>query len=393
MSDDKRYSRFSIYQRVEHFVLILSFTLLGLTGLPQKYADTPFCAWLIAALGGIEVIRIIHRTASVVFVLESVYHFAVVGYKLYVLRVDATMLPGIQDIRDALQAFFYNLGFSTKHPKLPRYNFAEKAEYWAVLWGLVIMAATGFILWNPIWTARFLPGQIIPASKAAHGGEAVLAVLAIILWHFYFVHIKSLNLAMFKGSVSRKEMEVEHSKELDEIEAGKTNPVPESSVLARRVAIYTPIAVVFMVLGFVLVYEVATFEKTAITTLPRDQIGEVYVPQTPTPIPATPTPLPPKPTATTDTSGVVTAPTTWDGGVGAIFDSDCSACHGAVSGLSLQTYADAMKGGDSGVVITAGDPDNSLVITKTKDGSHPGQFASDELQVVIDWIKANAPEN
>jgi hypothetical protein len=298
----------------------------------------------------------------------------------------------MQDARDAMQAFFYNLGFSSKQPKLPRYNFAEKAEYWAMLWGLVVMAATGFVLWNPIWTARFLPGQIIPASKAAHGGEAVLAVLAIILWHFYNVHIKHLNLAMFKGSMTRHEMEEEHGKELEDIEAGKTNPVPEPSVLAKRVAIYTPIAVVFMVLGFVLVYEVATFEQTAITTLPKNQIGEVFVPQTPTPIPATPTPLPPKPTATTDTTGAVKAPTTWDGGVGAIFDSDCSACHGAVAGLSLQTYADAMKGGSNGAVIIAGNPDTSPVITKTKDGSHSGKFSSDELKVVIDWIKAGALE-
>jgi cytochrome b subunit of formate dehydrogenase len=392
MSDEKRYTRFSIFQRVEHILLIASFTLLGLTGLPQKYADTPFCAWLIAALGGIEAIRMIHRTAAAVFVLESVYHFAVAGYKLYVLRVAATMVPNLKDATDALQAFLYNLGFTTKAPKLPRYNFAEKAEYWALIWGLVVMAGTGFILWNPIWSARFLPGQIIPASKAAHGGEAVLAVAAIILWHFYNVHIKHLNLAMFKGNMTRHQMEEEHGQELEEIEAGMTNPVPEATVMARRVAIYTPIAVVFMVLGFVLVYEVATFESTAITTLPKNQIGEVYVPQTPTPIPPTPTPLPPKPTATPDTTGAALPPQTWASGVGAIFDTNCSACHGAVAGLGLQTYADAMKGGVSGAVIKPGDPDTSLVVTTVKGGDHAGKFSADELQVVISWIKANAPE-
>ena len=392
MSDEKRYTRFSIFQRVEHILLITSFTLLGLTGLPQKYADTPFCAWLIATLGGIEVIRMIHRTAAAMFVLESVYHFAVAGYKLYVLRLAATMVPNLKDATDALQAFLFNLGFTTKAPKLPRYNFAEKAEYWALIWGLLVMAATGFILWNPIWSARFLPGQMIPASKAAHGGEAVLAVAAIILWHFYNVHIKHLNLAMFKGNMTRHQMEEEHGQELEQIEAGMTNPVPEAAVMARRVAIYTPIAVVFMVLGFVLVYQVATFEKTAITTLPKNQIGEVYVPQTPTPIPPTPTPLPPKPTATPDKTGAALPPQTWASGVGAIFDTNCSACHGAVAGLSLQTYADAMKGSTSGAVIKPGDPDTSLVVTKIKDGNHAGKFSADELQVVISWIKAKAPE-
>jgi len=148
-----------------------------------------------------------------------------------------------------------------------------------------------------------------------------------------------------------------------------------------------------MVLGFVVVYQAATFEQTAITTLPLEQLNvQAYVPQTPTPIPPTPTPLPPKPTATPDTTGGAAAPTTWEGGIGAIFDSECSACHGAVAGLSLQTYADAMKGGSSGAVIKPGDPDGSLVVVKMKEGGHPGTFTDDEMALVLDWIKANAPE-
>ena len=149
MSSEKSYTRFDIFQRIEHIVLILSFTTLGFTGLPQKYADSPISQWLIALVGGIEVIRIIHRTAATIFVLESVYHIVVIGYKLYVMRREATMLPNLKDATDAMQAFFYNLGFSRKQPRLPRYNFAEKAEYWAMLWGLLVMAATGFMLWNP----------------------------------------------------------------------------------------------------------------------------------------------------------------------------------------------------------------------------------------------------
>jgi cytochrome b subunit of formate dehydrogenase len=403
MEKEKRYFRFDIFQRIEHIVLLLSFTLLGLTGLPQKYASSSISQTVIAYLGGIEATRIIHRSAATIFVLLSIYHAVVIGYKLFVQRREATMLPGKQDAIDAKEAFFFNLGFSKEHPKLPRYNFAEKAEYWALLWGLVVMAVTGFILWNPITATKLLPGQFIPAAKAAHGGEAVLAVLAIFLWHFYGVHLKHLNLSMFNGSMSHGEMEEEHAKELEQIESGAASPQVDPAELKRRRTIYVPVAAVIVVVALLVIFEFTTAESTAITTLPVEQRAEIYVPQTPTPIPPTPT-VEVKPTATPDTSakagatatpngsGEAAATHTWDNGIGAIFDADCSACHGTVAGLNLQSYADAMKGSSSGPVILPGDPDNSLVIKKTKDGGHSGKFSADELQAVIDWIKASAPE-
>ena len=206
----KYFNRFSIAQRVEHFVLILSFSILVLTGLPQKFAGNAISDWMISAMGGIETVRIIHRIAAVAIVLMSVYHVIVLGYKVWVRRVEMSMLPGLKDLTDALDLVRFNLGLAKEHPRMPRYNFGEKVEYWAMVWGTVIMAITGFMLWNPIATTRHLPGQIIPAAKAAHGGEAVLAALAILIWHFYNVHVKSLNKSMFNGKMSRHQMEEEH---------------------------------------------------------------------------------------------------------------------------------------------------------------------------------------
>ncbi|MBK7452547.1 MAG: hypothetical protein IPJ46_02175 [Anaerolineales bacterium] len=76
------------------------------------------------------------------------------------------------------------------------------------------------LMWNPITSAKFLPGEIIPAAKATHGGEAVLAVLAIILWHFYGVHIKFFNKAMWTGKMTEEQMQHEHPLELAAIKAG-----------------------------------------------------------------------------------------------------------------------------------------------------------------------------
>lgn len=282
----KYYDRFTIAQRVEHFILILSFTTLVVTGLPQKFVGNAFAEWMIAVMGGIETVRIIHRIAAIVIVLQSVYHIIILGYKVWVRRTEMTMLPGLKDATDALDVVRFNLGLTKEHPKMPRYNFAEKAEYWAMVWGTVIMAITGFMLWNPIATTRFLPGQIIPAAKAAHGAEAILAALAIVVWHFYNVHLKFLNKSMFNGKMSRHQMEEEHGAELEQIYSEQKRPAPDPEGVRRRERIYLPIAIVLALIGAVAVFQFATFEQTAIATVP-EPIDEVpaFTPLTPTPGP------------------------------------------------------------------------------------------------------------
>ena len=96
------------------------------------------------------------------------------------------------------------------------------------------MIATGFMLWNPIATARLLPGEFIPAAQVVHGGEALLAILAVLVWHFYAVHLRQFNRSMFTGELSEEEMEHEHPLELERIKAGKAEAAADPAVLARR---------------------------------------------------------------------------------------------------------------------------------------------------------------
>jgi cytochrome b subunit of formate dehydrogenase len=279
--------RFSVLQRIEHIVLIVSFTTLGLTGLAQKFSSNEIAAAFIQLLGGIENVRIIHRVAAIILALETIYHIIVLAYKTYVRRTELGMLPGPKDVLDALDVLRYNLGLTKAHPKLPRYNFAEKAEYWAMLWGTAMMGLTGFILWNPIAAAKILPGQFIPAAKAAHGGEAVLAVLAILVWHFYNVHLKSLNKAMFTGKMSRHQMEEEHGEELERLAAGKVRPAPSPEGMRRRERIFIPFAVVATLVMLFVVFWAVTVETTAVATAPRPANEvPVFVPVTPSPSPA-----------------------------------------------------------------------------------------------------------
>jgi len=381
-TENKTYIRFGIARRIEHFILILSFTTLGLTGLIQKYALNEISLWLVSALGGITMVRIIHRIAATVFVLEGVYHLVHLGYLLYVQKKEATMIPTIKDAKDALQTFLFNLGIAKEAPKMPRYNFSEKVEYLAMVWGFIAMGLTGFMLWNPIATTKILPGVVIPAAKAAHGLEAVLAVLAILLWHFYNVHIKHWNWAMIRGTMTRHQMEEEHAEELEQIEAGKSEVEVDDKSFKKRMGIYMPISMILSIALVAAVIYFITFEESAITTInPVYADVEVYVPQTPTPFPtATPTPTPnPE------------LENTWEGGISQVFTTKCSLCHGENGGFSVKTYESLLQGGDSGLALVPGNPEESRILSIAAPGKdHPGQFSADEITKIFLWIENGA---
>ena len=282
-SSPRGYRRFDRGQRIEHGILIASFTLLTLTGLPQKYPDSWWGGPMIQLMGGIETTRFIHHTAAIILVLQSVYHMIALGYRIWVLRHPLTMLPGWNDARDAVETLSYNIGRKATPPRMGRYTFGEKIEYWAVIWGTVIMILTGFMLWNPIIVTRFLPGQVVPAAKAAHGGEALLAVLSIVTWHVYNVHIKHFNRSMFTGYLAPHIMEEEHQLELSP-QTAQIAPATSEQGRSRRRAIYLPIAAVLLTTLFIGVYFFFTYEQTAITTVPRQPV-EIYVPVQSTPSP------------------------------------------------------------------------------------------------------------
>jgi len=392
----RRYARFTAVDRLEHLLVLLSFTTLAITGLVQKFALSPVSEFVIARWGGIENVRATHHVAATVLMLVVIFHLLEIGYKAFVLRTPFTMLPGFQDAKDAWMAFRYNLGLGKSRPQMGRYSFEEKAEYWALVWGILIMALTGFAMWNPLATVQLLPGDFIPAAKTAHGAEAILAVLAIIVWHMYGVHLKRFNKAMWTGELTEEEMLHEHPLELADIKAGLARRSLPAKDLQQRRLIYYPVAGILAAAMLFGVYGFVSGEKTAITTVPA-QIATVpvYVPQTPTPVPPTATPLPSATAGpTAETGAGAASPVTWID-VGSLLGARCGSCHSATlatAGLSFATYADAMKGGQDGAVIVPGSADSSLLIQVQSKGGHPGQFTVEELALVRAWIEAGAAE-
>jgi len=384
----RQYERFHWPQRVAHALLLTSFTLLGITGLPQKYAAADWAQAMIRFFGGIETTRLIHHTSAVVLMLLAVYHTVDIGYKIFVRRVRLTMLPGFKDVKDALQALLYNVGIFKSRPQMGRYTFEEKVEYWALIWGILIMGLTGFMMWNPIATTKILSGEFIPAAKAAHGGEAFLAVMAIVIWHMYGVHFRRFNKAMWTGKQTEEEMLHEHPLELADIKAGLAERPVNPKALRKRRTIYYPIASILALAMLLGIYGFVNGEKTAITTVsPFSTPVVVYVPQTPTPLPTSlPTPT---------SAAIPGGPLTWDGSIGVLLQSKCGLCHGAAlatNGLSFATYADVMKGAQDGKIILPGDAANSKLVQIQQAGGHSVELSSDELALVIQWITANAPE-
>ena len=411
-SKPKTYTRFDPIQRIQHIVFLISFSILGFTGLPQKYMLSPISIAFFNFFGGIEHVRLIHHTAAIVMMIVSLVHVLDVLYRVYVLRTPIAMIPWINDALHVYEDVMYYIGLRKRKAYYGRYTYAEKMEYLAVLWGTVVMGLTGFMMWNPISTLRFLPGEAVPAAKAAHGGEAVLAVLAIIIWHFYHVHLKHFNKSIFTGTLNREEMEDEHPAELAMMDASEhLNPIP-TAVLRKRQMIYAPVAIAILAVFSYGFYFFIGYETTAVTTVPAGSAVHVYVPQTLTPAPTLPptaTAVPTKvpsatPASTTEEAPAVsisstpsTADTavTWDSAVGPLVAGKCLMCHGAAAsgGLNLSTYADAMKGGKSGIIFTPGDSANSLMIVKFESGKHPYAVLSpEELALIKSWLDAGALE-
>jgi cytochrome b subunit of formate dehydrogenase len=236
----RRMSRNAVYQ---HLVLLVSFTVLVLTGFALRYSEEAFFRLLFGWDGGFSTRGVIHRVAAVVFLAGVAWHL------VYLARPEgrrflADMRPGLRDLREARQAMLMNLGRSHQHPHFGRFGFPEKAEYWALVWGTVIMGATGFLLWFDSFTVRVFSGVFHDVMRVVHLYEAWLAALAILVWHFYSVILKPGvypgNPSWITGTMPRDMYEEEHPGDMETLSpqvaapASEPAPRPENAAASRE---------------------------------------------------------------------------------------------------------------------------------------------------------------
>jgi len=203
--------RMDLSQRRQHLALAASFIVLAWTGFALKFPDS----WMAHSLGSDEAFRRwCHRIAGVALLLTGAYHLGYVAASREGRRLMQDMLPRAQDARDAVANVRRLAGLGGEKPKFGRFGYAEKLEYWAVVWGTIIMGVTGLMIWFKMGVTRFLPRWAVEVATTIHYYEAILACLAILVWHFYHVifdpDVYPLNRSVLDGRVSREWLEEEH---------------------------------------------------------------------------------------------------------------------------------------------------------------------------------------
>ena len=240
--DDEVFLRMNLAERIQHIILLSTFFVLMITGLPLMFYEMKFFKSVFALAKSFYIRGILHRTAAVTLIVNVVWHL---GYTAFTKRGRQNfreMIPGFRDIRDAFEQFWHNLGltrllfrlgilkkFFTTHrywlfenpPQYGRYNFIEKFEYWAVVWGSIVMVVSGFFMWDVELSLSIFPLWIHNIFVIVHGYEAMLAFLAVIIWHMYNVHFNPAVFPMSKiwlnGKITGKELRLLHPLEYHEI--------------------------------------------------------------------------------------------------------------------------------------------------------------------------------
>jgi formate dehydrogenase gamma subunit len=217
-----QFVRMSLNERIQHALMFSSFIVLVITGFMLKFPD----AWWVVPIRQMSekvfaVRSLTHRIAGVVMTLVSAYHLYYILFVKRGRRFASDMMPKLTDVRDFYTQVKYYLGLSKTRAQFHRFGYAEKAEYWALVWGVIVMAGTGVVMWFDNFSINLLTKLGWDISRTIHYYEACLATLAIVVWHFYFVifnpDVYPMSTAWWTGKLTEEEMAAEHPLELEQI--------------------------------------------------------------------------------------------------------------------------------------------------------------------------------
>lgn len=220
--------RMNLSQRWQHALLAINFIILAVTGFALKFPDS----WIAWMMGSSEPIRRwAHRIAGVLLLLVGLYHIIYVIATRDGRKLVRDLWPVKKDAADVCGSVRFLFGLSKEKPKIGRFGYSEKMEYWAVVWGTIIMGVTGLMIWFKMDVTQYLPRWVVDVALTIHYYEAILACLAIVVWHFYHVifdpDVYPLNLACWDGRVSKHWQEEEHPLEDSDSDTPPTSPPKE----------------------------------------------------------------------------------------------------------------------------------------------------------------------
>lgn len=199
--------RLSRLLRIKHHVLAVSFVGLAYTGFCHRYPDSVFNTLFFAGAEGAALRALLHRALAAVFSALAVYHVLWAALTQEGRSAIAALFPALDDIRDFVQLQKYNIFHKGEPPVFRRFTYMEKIEYWALIWGSIVMASTGFVVWFRELTLQMFPKWVIDLCLLIHFMEAILACLAILIWHSYWTifdpAVYPMNWAWLTGKVRR----------------------------------------------------------------------------------------------------------------------------------------------------------------------------------------------
>jgi cytochrome b subunit of formate dehydrogenase len=229
LAADDPVPRFDIHMRIQHWGMMASLIALAITGWPLKSASLRTSAAYVTAIGGQDVARLMHRVAGALLIAVSVYHVGYLAWLLRKGRLTLQMVPSPRDLGHVFGNLAYFVGLARERPHFGRWTYYEKFDYWAVFWGMFIMGGSGLVLWFPVAASHLLSAKLIAISQIAHSDEALLAALAIFLWHFYNVHLRPTVFPMspvwLTGKMSAEALYEEHRAEYER-QYGTAPPAP-----------------------------------------------------------------------------------------------------------------------------------------------------------------------
>jgi len=233
LEEGEKFQRFNRNFRFQHMVLFSSVIILIITGMPLKFPNFILSRFVINFWGGIQNSTVVHRIGAGMLIYFMLHHFVYTVLTRDGRRDFLLLVPKLQDARDIAQNVRHFLGKTSEKPYFGRFSYIEKFDYWAVYWGCVIMIGSGLFLWFETDVMRFLPKYAIDMAHEMHSDEALLATLAIVIWHFYNVHFNPDRfpgtLLWWHGQLTEHEMKDEHPREYDEIMARRAEEPAEGA--------------------------------------------------------------------------------------------------------------------------------------------------------------------
>jgi cytochrome b subunit of formate dehydrogenase len=240
---DQWFTRFPPFERFLHFLVVTSFLLLVLTGMPLKFYYTSWAKVIFSLLGGTETARTLHHFGAIITFLYFGLHAGKLAAKAWQARGrfrggdwrskwtrlkgalfgPDSMIPTWQDAKEfiAHQKWFFGRG---PKPQFDRWTYWEKFDYFAVFWGVAIIGTSGLVMWFPQFFCHFMPGWMINIALIVHSDEALLAAGFIFTIHFFNTHFRlekfPMDTVIFSGRISKTELLHERRRWYDRLLAG-----------------------------------------------------------------------------------------------------------------------------------------------------------------------------